>query len=103
MIRRVRTARLSKQQPNSALQCGGHTLGDGLARLLSDIEHRGHRVGHRRRVGHCGQLEKLDAVRKFIGQPPCDLRGQPGLANAAHPGQGDQPMCPQRRLDLGHL
>ena len=38
------------QQPDSALQGGGHRLSHALARLLGDAQHRGHRVGHRRRI-----------------------------------------------------
>ncbi len=54
------------QQPHPALQGGGHALGYALAGLLGDAQHRGHRVGHRRRIGDRGQFEKPDAVGKFI-------------------------------------
>ncbi len=57
------------QQPDSALQRGGHRLGHALARLLGDAQHRRDRVGHRRGIGDRGQLEKPDTIRKFIGQP----------------------------------
>ena len=61
------------QQPDSALQRGGHRLAHGLARLLGDAQHRRHRVGHRRRIGDRSQFEKPDPVGKFIGQPRRDL------------------------------
>ena len=91
------------QQPDPALQRGGHRLAHALARLLGDAQHRGDRVGHRRRIGDRGQFEKPDAVGKFIGEPRRDLGCQAGLADPAHPGQRDQPMCSQRRLHLGDL
>jgi hypothetical protein len=34
------------QQPRPAFQRGGHGLTYGLAGLLGDAQHRGHRVGH---------------------------------------------------------
>ena len=46
------------QQPHPALQGGGHALGHAPAGLLGDAQHRGHRVGHRSRIGDRGQLEK---------------------------------------------
>ena len=80
------------QQPDPALQRGGHRLAHALARLLGDAQHRRHRVGHRRRIGDRGQFEKPDTVGKFIGQPRRDLGRQAGLADPAHPGQRHQPM-----------
>ena len=80
------------QQPDPALQRGGHALAHALAGLLGDAQHRRHRVGHRRRIGDRGQLEKPDPVREFIGQPRRDFQRQPGLADPAHPGQRHQPM-----------
>ena len=78
-------------------------LGHALAGLLGDAQHRGHRVGHRRRIGDRGQLEKPDPVGKFIGQPRRDLQRQPGLADPTHPGQRDQPMSLHRGLQLADL
>ena len=89
------------QQPDPALQRGGHRLAHGLARLLGDAQHRRHRVGHRRRIGDRRQFENPDTVGKFIGQPRRDFGRQAGLADPAHPGQRHQPMCSQRRLHLG--
>jgi hypothetical protein len=37
---------IKHQQPDPALQRGGHALAHALARLLCDAQHRGHRVGH---------------------------------------------------------
>ena len=48
-------------------------LADTLSRLLGNAQHRRHRIGHRRRIGDRGQLEKPDPVGKFIGQPRRDL------------------------------
>jgi hypothetical protein len=89
------------QQPDPAFQRGGHRLADALARLLGDAQHPCHGVGHRRRIGHRRQLEKPDAVRKFIGQPRRDLGRQASLADPTHPGQRDEPMGAQRRLHVG--
>ena len=91
------------QQPHPALQRGGHALGHAAAGLLGDAQHRGHRVGHRSRIGDRGQLEKPDPVGEFIGQPPGDFQRQPGLADPAHPGQRDQPMSLHRGVHLGDL
>ncbi len=88
------------QQPDSALQRGGHALAHALARLLGDAQHRRDRVGHRRRIGDRRQFENPDAIGKFTGQPCRDFGGQAGLADPAHPGQRDQPMCSQRGLHL---
>ena len=80
------------QQPDPALQRGGHALAHALARLLGDAQHRRHRVGHRRRIGDRGQLENPDTVGKFVGQSPRDLLCQAGLAHPADTGQSHQPM-----------
>ena len=61
------------QQPDPALQRGSHRLAHALPGLLGDAQHRRHRVGHRRRIGDCGQLEKPHPIGKLIGQPPRDL------------------------------
>jgi len=50
------------QQSDPALQRSGHRLADGLAGLLGDAPHRGHRVGHRRQIGDRSQFEKPDTV-----------------------------------------
>jgi hypothetical protein len=63
------------QQADSALQRGRDTLGHTLARLLGDAQHRRHRIGHRSRISDRSQLEKPDAVGKFIGQTRRDLGG----------------------------
>ena len=84
------------QQPHPALQRGGHTLSHGLTRLLSDTQHRCHRVGHRRRISDRGQLENPDTVRKLIGQARRNFGRQAGLADPAHPGQRHQSMSLQR-------
>ena len=86
------------QQPDPALQRGGHRLAHGLARLLGDAQHRRHRVGHRRRISDRSQFEKPDTVGKFIGQPRRDFGRQAGLADPAHPGQRHQPMSLHRRF-----
>ena len=86
------------QQPDPALQRGGHGLAHALARLLGDAQHRRHRIGHRSRVGDRGQFEKPDAVGELIGHPRRDLGRQPGLADPAHPGQRHQPMACAARL-----
>ena len=58
------------QQPDPAFQRGGHALGHGLPRLLSNAEHRGHRVGHRSRDQLTAASSKShSAVREFIDQP----------------------------------
>ena len=74
-----------------------------LARLLGDAQHRGHRVGHRRRIADRGQFEKPDAVRELVGQPRRDFGRQAGLADPAHPGQRHQPMSLHRLLHLGQF
>ena len=91
------------QQPHSALQRGGHTVGQALARLLCDAQHGRHRVGHRRRIGDGGQFENPDPVGEFLDQMRRDLQCEAGLAHSAHPGQGHQPMPPHRGLHLGQL
>ena len=59
---------VENQQPDPALQRGGHRLTHGLTRLLGDAQHRRHRIGHRRRIGDGRQFEKPNPVGKFIGQ-----------------------------------
>ena len=73
------------QQPDPALQRGGHRLAHGLARLLGDAQHRRHRVGHRRRIGDRRQFENPDTVGKFIGQPRRDLRSPGGSCRPRPP------------------
>ena len=85
---------------HSALQGGGHALGYALAGLLGDAQHRGHRVGHRRRIGDGGQLEKPHPVRELVDQPPGHFQREAGLADPAHPGQRHQPMRLHRGLHL---
>jgi hypothetical protein len=65
--------------------------------LLGDAQHRRHCIGYRRRIGDRGQLEKPNAVGKFIGEPASYLHRQPGLADPADPGQRHQPMSLDRR------
>ncbi len=91
------------QQPDPALQRGGHTVSQALARLLGDAQHRGHRIGHRRRIGDRGQLEQPDTVRELIGQARRNFGRQAGLTDPAHPGQRHQPMSLQRLLHLGQF
>jgi hypothetical protein len=91
------------QQPDPVLQGGRHTFTHGLARLLNDPQHRGDRVGHRRRVGDRCELEKPDPIGKFVHQLRGDFQCQPRLTNPAHPGQRDQPTESHCRLDLGDL
>ncbi len=91
------------QQPHPALQGGGHALGYAPAGLLGDAQHRGHRVGHRRRIGDRSQFEKPDAVGKFVAEPRRDFGCQTGLADPAHPSQRQQPMSLHRGLQLGDL
>ncbi len=91
------------QQPYSALQRGGHRLTHCPARLLGDAQHCRYRVGHRRRIGDRGQLEKPHPVREFVDQPPRGFQRQPGLADPAHPGQRHQPMSLHRGVHLAGL
>ena len=88
------------QQPQPALQRGGHGFAHGFAWLLGDAQHRRDRVGYRRRIGDCGEFEKPDAVGKFIDETRRDLQRQAGLADPTHPGQRHQPMSLDRRLHL---
>ena len=90
------------QQPDSALQRGGHRLAHALARLLGDAQHRRHRVGHRRRIGDRGQLEKPDPVGEFIGQPRRDLQSpggscRPRLPRSTSPTDEPSPRLAARR------
>ena len=91
------------QQPYSALQGGGHALGHAAAGLLGDAQHRRHCVGHRRRIGVCGQFEKPNTIWKFIVQTFCYFERQPGLADPAHPGQRHQSMSLHRGVHLADL
>ena len=70
---------------------------------MGDAQHRRDGVGHRRRIGDRGQLEKPHPLGKLIGQPRRDLQRQPGLADPTYPGQRDQPMSFHHRLQLGDL
>ena len=45
-----------------------HRLTHGLARLLGDAQHGGHRVGHRRRIGDRCQFENPNPVGELIDQ-----------------------------------
>ena len=80
---------IDHQQPQPALQRGGHGLAHGLTRLLRDAQRSRDRIGHCQRIGHCRQLENPDPVGKLVGQPGRDLQRQAGLADPAHSGQGD--------------
>jgi hypothetical protein len=57
----------------------------------------------RPRIGDRGELEKPNAVGKFIGQIRRNLHCQARFADPARPGQRDEAMCAQRRFDLGDL
>ena len=90
------------QQPDPALQRGGHRLAHGLAWLLGDAQHRRHRVGHRRRIGDRRQFENPDAVGKFIGQSRCDLESPGGSCRPRPPrstsptDEPSPPLAPRR-------
>jgi hypothetical protein len=78
------------QQPDPALQRGGHRLAHALARLLGNAQHR----------GHGGQLENPYAVWELTCQLRSGLKCETRFTHAAHTGQRDQPMRAQRRLDV---
>ena len=80
------------QQADSAVERRGHRLAHALAGLLGDAQDCGHRVGNRCRVADRSEFEKPDTVREFIGQAGRDFGGQTGFADAAHPGQRDEPV-----------
>ena len=94
------------EQQGAAVQIGGE-LGD---RLLGGAQAQPQRAGHRRadglRLAHRGQRDKADAVAKPRGQPFRGRNRQPRLADAARPGEREQPAIGARQhlanaLDLG--
>jgi len=86
------------QQPDPALQRGGNRVTHALSGLLFDTRNCRDRIGHRRRIGDCGEFEKPDIVGKFIDEARRDLQRQPRLADPADTGQRHQPMSLDRRL-----
>ena len=91
------------QQPRPALQAAATDSLTALARLLGDAQHRGHRVGHCRRIGDRGQLENPYTVGKFIGQPRRDLHASRVLPTPPTPVNVTSRCDSHRRLDLGDL
>ena len=87
----------------TALQGRGHRVADALAGLLSDSQHRCHRIRYRSRVGDRGQLENPYPVDEFVGQLRGDIQREPGLTNSTDADQRHQPMRTHRGLDLGDL
>ena len=71
-----------------------------------DAERRGDRGGHQRRIGQRRQIDPDHAVGEVRGHVAGDGQGQPGLADPAGSGQGQQRdrLVEQerpRRRDLG--
>jgi hypothetical protein len=70
---------------------------------LGDAEGAGDRVGDPLAVGQDRQVDEPDAVRERPPHLARDVQGQPGLADAAHPGERHQPGLGQQPADVGEL
>ena len=81
-------------------RCSSVTDASGAGR---DAQRGRHRVGHGRGVADGGQLDQPDPVGELVRQLGGDLDGQAGLADAAHAGEGHQPVGAHQLADLLHL
>ena len=81
----------SRTLPSNAAATSSRHCHSGL---LGDAQHRGHRVGHRRRIGDRSQARK-PRHRRGIHRPSraATSSGQAGLADPADPGQRHQSVC----------
>jgi hypothetical protein len=69
----------------------GHELRDqGLAARGGDPEGVGNQLQHDGGLPHGAQLDETDAVRKGGCDVGGDLEGEPGFADPARTGQGDE-------------
>ena len=73
------------------------------ARLRAQAEHGGDRERHQPRVGHRGDVDEPDAVRVRLDDAAGHLDRQPGLARAARPDHGDQPVLSHQQAQLDAL
>ena len=82
------------QQQAPAGQPVPHDVRRRPARLVGHAQRARHRRGHQVRVGQRRQLDQPDAVRVVAGHRPRRLQRQARLADAARPGQRQQPGLP---------
>ncbi len=84
-----------------------HLLDEDVQRRLRRVVVQPQRVGggerHERRVVQSGEVHEAHAVREGPLYPGRDARGEPGLADAARPGQRHQPCAGQQFASLGQF
>jgi hypothetical protein len=82
-------------------------LDEGVERRLGGVVVQAQRVGggqrDERRVVQPGQVDEAHAVREGPPDPGRDARGEPGLADAARPGQRHQPCAGQQLASVGQF
>ena len=101
--RRARAHSCRNQQPHPAVKSRGHTVGQGLPGCWVMPSTAATASGTAAGPVTAASSKNQIPVGKFLAQPPCDFGCQAGLADHAHPGQRDQPMCSQRGLHLGDV
>jgi hypothetical protein len=84
-----------------------YLLGEGVQRRLGGVVVQPQRVGGgerpERRVVQPGEVHEAHAVREGPLHAGRDARGEPGLADAARPGQRHQPCAGQQFAALGQF
>ena len=78
-------------------------LGDGLAGVLADTQHVTRGVGNQRWVANRREVDEPHTVGIAVQHVGGDLQRKPGLAEAAHAEERQQPRSIEEPLRLGEL
>ena len=96
-------AGVQDQQQLTAPERVDQRRGGGPVGLLADAEHGRHLPRGQRRVGAVGQLDQPDAVGEVVSQLPAEPGGEPGLADAAGPAQGQRAHVAEQQRQVAKV
>ena len=91
------------QQEIPVPEVGGQRVEEIRARLLPHAQGRGDVRGNQGGIRHRAQVDHVHAVVEPVDLLGGDPQRQAGLANAARPGEGDEPGAGEQLADLGDL
>jgi hypothetical protein len=96
-------ASVEDQQQPFVRQVIGEQVDAVARRLVGQAEGLGHRLGDELGIAQPGQLDQPGAVGEGATLPGGDAERQPRLADAAHPGHGDEPGVFEEQLGLAQF
>ena len=81
---------IKHQQHRTIMQGVGQLLGNGHVRRVTKSKCLSNRAQREFLIADRGERDSRDTLRERGSQPVCDLKREPGLADAAGTGQGDK-------------